>query len=137
MVATAPYDADIAALPPAPRNPLPYREQLKAIQAFHAGQEVLCNAGGRVTRLRLAPRWLLPEFVIATSPQAARDILSHSGNTAERAPAHDETRHLLGASLFTLMHVAWLPRRRALQPVFTKYPPLTDACRCIHGDRPA
>ena len=28
---------------------------------------------------------------------------------------------LLGASLFTLKHDPWLPRRRALQPVFTKH----------------
>jgi cytochrome P450 len=112
--------ADVAELPPPPRNPLPYRQQLKAIQAFHTGQEVLRDAGGPVTRLKWAPTWLLPEAVIATSPQAARDILSHTGNSAERAPGHDETRHLLGASLFTLKHDPWLPRRRALQPVFTK-----------------
>ena len=112
--------ADLAELPPPPRNPLPYRQQLKAIQAFHTGQEVLRDAGGPVTRLKWAPTWLLPEAVIATSPQAARDILSHTGNSAERAPGHDETRHLLGASLLTLKHDPWLPRRRALQPVFTK-----------------
>jgi cytochrome P450 len=111
---------DVAELPPPPRNPLPYRQQLKAIEAFHTGQEVLRDAGGPVTRLKFAPTWLLPEVVIATSPQAARDILSHTGSSAERAPAHDETRHLLGASLFTMKHDPWLPRRRALQPVFTK-----------------
>ena len=112
--------ADVAKLPPPPRNPLPYRQQVKAIQAFHTGQEVLRDAGGPVTRLKFAPRWLVPEGVIATSPQAARDVLSHTGSSAERAPVHDETRELLGASLFTMRHDPWLPRRRALQPVFTK-----------------
>src|SRR5690349_12617935 len=112
--------ADLAVLPPPPRNPLPYGQQIKAIQAFHTGQEVLRDAGGPVTRLKFAPTWLVPEFVLATSPQAARDILSHTGKAAERAPAHDETRHLLGSSLFTMRHEPWLPRRRALQPVFTK-----------------
>ena len=120
MVETS-TSADVAKLPPPPRNPLPYRQQLKAIQAFHTGQEVLREAGGPVTRLKFAPTWLVPEVVIATSPQAARDVLSHTGDSAERAPAHDETRHLLGASLFTMIpHDPWLPRRRALQPVFTK-----------------
>ena len=92
--------ADVAELPPPPRNPLPYRHQLKTIEAFHTGQEVLRDAGGPVTRLKFAPTWLLPEVVIATSPQAARDILSHTGNSAERAPAHDETRYLLGCEPF-------------------------------------
>jgi cytochrome P450 len=110
---------DLAELPLAPRNPMPHREQLKAIQAFHTGQEALRDAGGPVTRLKLAPRWLLPEIIIATSPRAARDILSRTGSSAERAPAHGATRHLLGPSLFTLKHEPWLPRRRALQPVFT------------------
>ena len=58
--------------------------------------------------------------MLATSPRAARDILGGTGNAAERTPAHDEVRSLLGASLFTLKHDPWLPRRRALQPVFTK-----------------
>jgi hypothetical protein len=47
---------DVAKLPPPPRNPLPYRQQIKAIQAFHTGQEVLRDAGGPVTRLKFAPR---------------------------------------------------------------------------------
>ncbi|MEV3904920.1 cytochrome P450 [Mycobacterium sp. NPDC050551] len=112
---------DFAELAPAPRNPLPYREQLKAIKAFHTGQEVLRDAGGHVTRLKLAPKWVSPEFVIATSPGAARDILGHTGSSAERAPAHEEVRQILGASLFTMTHDRWLPRRRALQPLFTKH----------------
>jgi cytochrome P450 len=29
-------------------------------------------------------------------------------------------RHLLGSNLFDLTHEPWLPRRRALQPIFTK-----------------
>jgi hypothetical protein len=28
-------------------------------------------------------------------------------------------RHLLGRNLFDLTHEPWLPRRRALQPIFT------------------
>ena len=104
-----------------PRNPLTLRQQIHAVKAFHIGQEVLRDAGGHMTRLKHGPAWLMPEAVVATSPQAARDILGGTGSAAERTPAHDEVRSLLGASLFTFKHDAWLPRRRALQPVFTKH----------------
>ena len=120
MVPTTP-PADIAGLPTAPRNPLTLRQQIHAVKAFHTGQEVLRDAGGHMTRLKHGPTWLMPEAVVATSPQAARDILGGTGSAAERTPAHDEVRSLLGASLFTFKHDAWLPRRRALQPVFTKH----------------
>ena len=119
MVPTTP-PADIAGLSTAPRNPLTLRQQIHAVKAFHTGQEVLRDAGGHMTRLKHGPTWLMPEAVVATSPQAARDILGGTGSAAERTSAHDEVRALLGASLFTFTHDAWLPRRRALQPVFTK-----------------
>jgi cytochrome P450 len=111
----------VAGLALAPKNPLPYRQQLKAVKTLHTDQQVLRDAGGPLTRVKLAPKWLLPELVVATSPQAAHDILGRTGSTAERAPSHIETQHLLGASLFTLNHDGWLPRRRALQPVFTRH----------------
>ena len=119
MVRTAP-SANIAGLPLAPRSPLSLRQQINAVKAFHTGQETLRDAGGHVTRLKHGPTWLIPEAVVTTSPQAARDILGETGSAAERTTAHDEVRFLFGASLFTFTHDAWLPRRRALQPVFTK-----------------
>lgn len=63
----------------------------------------------------------MPPIVVATSPQSARDILSRSGEDAERTRVHHETRHLLGPNLFDLTHKLWLPRRRTLQPIFTKH----------------
>jgi hypothetical protein len=50
----------LSALPLAPRNPLPYRQQLTAITGFHTGLEALHDAGGPVTRLTLAPKWRMP-----------------------------------------------------------------------------
>lgn len=120
MVPTTP-SAGSAGLTLAPRNPLTLRQQINAVKAFHTGQEVLRDAGGYVTRLKHGPRWLFPEAVVATSPKAAREILGETGSAADRTSAHDEVRFLFGASLFTLSHDAWLPRRRALQPVFTRY----------------
>jgi cytochrome P450 len=110
----------LTGLPEVPRNPLPLRRQLSAIRAFDTGPEFLGRAGGPVTRLRLGPRWLVPPVVVATSPRAARDILSRSPEHMERNRVHDEMRSLLGPNLFDLRYRNWLPRRRALQPVFTK-----------------
>jgi cytochrome P450 len=119
---TMAHDAGAAALCAAPpRNPLPLRRQLAAVRTFNSGPEVLRDAGGPVTRLRLGPRWLVPPVVVATSPRAARDILSRSPKEMERNRVHDEMRDLLGPNLFDLRYRGWLPRRRALQPVFTKH----------------
>ncbi|MGU3500728.1 cytochrome P450 [Mycobacterium sp. C31M] len=106
--------------PLAPRNPLSLRRQIKALRTFSTGFEELRDAGGPVTRLKLAPRWLMPELVVATSPQGGRDILGQSAEVVDKTDVHREMRHVLGANLFDLMHDEWLPRRRAVQPVFTK-----------------
>ena len=116
----APEAVDVATLPLAPKNPLPYRQQLSCLRTFHTGEEMLRDAGGPVTRLQLAPNWLMPPVVIATSPQGGRDILAQSDAVVERTEVHHELRHLFGPNLFDVTHEEWLPRRRALQPVFTK-----------------
>src|SRR5262245_16344164 len=76
MVATVQV-TDVAALPLAPKNPLPFRQRLHAVRVFHTGQEALRDAGGPVTRVSFGPKWLVPPVVVATSPQAARDVLGH------------------------------------------------------------
>ena len=59
MVQTVDKDP-MSVLPLTPRNPLPYRQQLTAIRAFHTGLETLRHAGGPVTRLTLAAKWRMP-----------------------------------------------------------------------------
>ncbi|OBB16163.1 cytochrome P450 [Mycolicibacterium elephantis] len=112
--------ADLRTLPPAPKNPLPRRRQVKALRTFHSGLEVLRDAGGPVTRLTLGPKGIAPPVVVATSPQGARDVLGRGGGLFEKTRVHAEMRHLLGPNLFDLTHEAWLPRRRSVQPIFTK-----------------
>ncbi|MGV0717844.1 cytochrome P450 [Mycolicibacterium sp. XJ662] len=112
--------ADLRTLPLAPKNPLPYRQQLKAVRTFHSGMETLRDAGGPVTRVNLAPKWLMPTVVVVTSAQGARDVLGRGGGHLEKTRVHSEMRHVLGPNLFDLTHEPWLPRRRALQPIFTK-----------------
>jgi cytochrome P450 len=119
MVETIEHTAGLE-LPLAPKNPLPYLQQIKAIRTYHTGVETLRDAGGPVTRLVLAPKWLMPTAVIVTSPQGARDVLGRTGAHVDKTRVHEEMRHLLGRNLFDLDHESWLPRRRALQPVFTK-----------------
>jgi cytochrome P450 len=106
-------------LPLAPKNPLPYRQLLKAVRVFHAGGELLRDVGGPVTRIELGPSWLVPPLVLVTSPNGIRDVLGRKDALAERCMVHDEVRNLAGDSLFVLPNDPWRPRKRALQPVFT------------------
>jgi cytochrome P450 len=112
---------DVAALPLAPKNPLPYRERLRAVKEFHTGMDTLRDAGGPVTRVILGPRWLIPPIVVATSPQGIRDIVGvRDGSVDKTSRVATELRKLLGGNLFVLPHAEWLTRRRTLQPVFTR-----------------
>ena len=113
-------DVDVQALPLVPKNPLPWRRQFKALRQFHTGCEIMRDTGGPVTRFSLGPRWLIPDAVIATSPKAAHDVLGRGGGHIDKTVIHREVRNILGANLFDLTHEPWLPRRRALQPLFTK-----------------
>jgi cytochrome P450 len=129
-----------ATLPLAPKNPLPYLQQVTALRSFHTGLETLRDAGGPVSRLVLAPKWLAPTVVVATSPRGAHDILGRGGQYVDKTIIHQEMRHLLGPNLFDLNYEQWRPHRRALQPVFTKQNVrafsghMTQAARTIAGE---
>lgn len=109
-------------LPLAPRNPLPYLEQLRALRLFIEGHQKLRDAGGPVTRIVMGPRWLAPTALLITSPQGARDVLGRQDSVADRGGAMNmvELRKLMGGNLLNLPHERWVPRRRTLQPLFTK-----------------
>src|ERR1700736_3373618 len=47
---------DVSALPLAPKNPLPFREVLKAVRNLDKGQELIREAGGPITRVQLGPK---------------------------------------------------------------------------------
>ena len=112
---------ELAALPPVPRTPLSYQRRIQAIQEIHTGCEVFRDAGGPVTEVSIAPRRLMPPFVIVTSPRGARDVLTATFPTVDRDfPFMTEQRELNGGSLLNFPHESWIGRRRLLQPVFTK-----------------
>lgn len=107
-------------LPPAPRNPLPFRQRLAAVKSHHTGTDVLRDAGGPVTLISMGPKWLLPPIALATSPEGIRDICSaRDGSIDKESSVNAEIRHLVGANVFISPHAEWLPRRRTLQPLFT------------------
>ena len=56
----------------------------KAARAFHTGPETLRDAGGRVTRVTLGSKWLIPPVVVVTSLRSARDVLGRMDPFAER-----------------------------------------------------
>ena len=56
-----------------------------------------------------------------TSPDGIRDVLGRNDAFSERCIIHEEVRHMAGDSLFVLPNELWRPRKRALQPVFTKH----------------
>lgn len=111
----------IASLPLAPKNPLPYWQRARAVRSFHVGMEQLRDAGGPVTRFHLGPKWLVPPMVVVTSPQAVHDVLAiKDGSVDKTSRVFSEFRRVIGANLVNLPHEPWLPRRRVVQPVFTR-----------------
>ena len=121
---TAIADASaIAALPLAPANPLPLRERLANARDGAAGVQRLCAAGGPVTRVHLGPKRLTPTLVYVSSPQGAHDVLARRDGATDRAslPSMKELRYVVGANLLNLDHEHWVPRRRAMQPIFAKH----------------
>src|ERR1700759_5798748 len=103
-------------LPLAPKNPLRYRHQLRALRSLIDGHQELLDAGGPVTRIVLGPKWLFPAAVLIASPQGARDVLGRTDEIADRGGVTStvQMRRLMGGNLLDLPHHEWLPRRRAL-----------------------
>jgi cytochrome P450 len=118
----APESVDVAKLPLAPKNPLPYRRQLRAGRSLIDGFQELLDAGGPVTRMVLGPKGLFPTAVLIASPQGARDVLGRTDEIADRGGTTTavQMHRLMGGNLLVLPHRQWLPRRRTLQPMFTK-----------------
>jgi cytochrome P450 len=113
---------DVAKLPLVPKNPLPYRHQVRALRSLIDGHQELLDAGGPVTRIVLGPKGLFPTLVLIASPQGARDVLGRTDEIADRGGATMavQMHRLMGGNLLVLRHHQWLPRRRTLQPMFTK-----------------
>lgn len=111
----------LSPLPRPPVNPMPFRQRLAAVKEFSTGTERLRDAGGRVTAFALGPRWLMPPMVLVTSPRGIRDVLSVKDASVDKTTiVFTEMRRTLGNNLTVAPFESWKPRRRILQPVFTK-----------------
>ena len=121
MNTTTTETVDVSALPLVPKNPLPLRQLVKLLRPLDTGQEVIRDAGGPITRITFAPKWIFPPIVAVTSPDGIRDVLGRNDAFSERCIIHEEVRQMAGDSLFVLPTELWRPRKRALQPVFTKH----------------
>jgi cytochrome P450 len=111
-------DPQACPLPPPAR--LPWRDRVQALQTFHTGMETLRDAGGPVTLVRIGPRRLTPTFVVVASPQGARDVLGGTDDAIDKEMIVHVQSRLFGTNVFNLPYATWKPRRRTLQPLFTK-----------------
>jgi cytochrome P450 len=113
--------SDVNSLPLAPKSPLPLKDLVKLVRRLDTGQETIRDAGGPITRIQFGPKMLFPPIVAVFSPNAMRDVLGRADAFSERCIIHNEVREMAGDSLFVLPNEQWRPRKRALQPVFTKH----------------
>jgi cytochrome P450 len=113
--------ADVSTLPLVPKNPLPFWQLAKLVRRLDTGQEVIRDAGGPITRIQFGPKNVFPPIVAVMSPDAMRDVLGRSDASSDRCIIHEEVQRMAGDSLWVLPNEQWRPRKRALQPVFTKH----------------
>jgi cytochrome P450 len=99
---------------------LPWLQRLGAIRAYHTGGERIRDAAGPVALIKLGPRGVTPLGAMVTSPQGARDVLAGTDISIDKEMIVHIQARLHGDNVFNMAHERWLPRRRALQPLFTK-----------------
>lgn len=126
---------DPQSYPLAPSVSMSWGQRVRAIRAFHTGIEAIREDAGPVALVRLGPRWLAPTWAVVTSPQGARDVLGGTDPATidKTGVFFDEARRWIGDNVFDLAHQQWLPRRRTLQPIFTKLSVATFAGHMAAG----
>ncbi|CAM3673370.1 cytochrome P450 [Smaragdicoccus niigatensis] len=113
--------ADAAQFPLAPTVDMSWLDRVRTMRAFNTAPQRFRDAGGPVVIIPFGPKFLVPTFAMVTSPQGARHVLAGSDETFDKwMVVHVEGRHWLGENVFSQTHTPWVPRRRALQPAFTK-----------------
>lgn len=104
-----------------PIAPLPWWRLVREVRNFHTMPILVRDLAGPVVRLYLGPKSRVPPIVVVTSPRGAHDVLTAPPTVTDKQTSIvRQLRRFNGDFLFDLPHEAWLPRRRALQPLFTK-----------------
>lgn len=112
--------ADLATLPQPPAVRMPFRQLMHTMRDFHTAGEIFRDSAGPVAMTHLGP--FTPPVVWVASPQGAHDVLAdHDGAVDKTNTSAVQARLLAGDSVFSLPNDPWRPRRRLLQPLFTKH----------------
>lgn len=94
---------------------------LRELPAQTTVHDELRDTTGPVTSIALAPRRVALPLMVVTSPEGAREVLGErDGVFDKQSVVHREVRALSGDNLFSVGQEEWRPRRRTLQPLFTK-----------------
>lgn len=110
----------LTAAGPPPRTTVPYLRLVRDAPKLATVYEEMRDTTGPVTRVILGPRAVIPPFVVVTSPGGAREVLSAQGVFDKEGLFFDEVRGLFGVNVFDAASAEWKPRRRTLQPLFTR-----------------
>lgn len=106
-------------LPPAAT--VRYLRLLRDLRKLTSVYEQMRDTTGPVTTVVLGPKRVFPPVVVVTSPEGARQVLSgHDGVFDKQALVFQEVQRLFGPNLFDVTLAPWVPRRRTLQPLFTR-----------------
>lgn len=110
---------DLASLPAPPVVEMPFLRLVKTSRNFHTAGATFRDRTGPVAVTTFGR--LAPPIVWIASPQGAHDVLANrDGAFDKHTTLVRELRLLAGDSVFSLTHEPWQPRRRTLQPLFTK-----------------
>lgn len=104
-----------------PPTTVPYLRLLREMRTLTSVYEEMRDTTGPVTTVKLGPKRMFPPLVVVTSPEGAQQVLSgHDGVFDKQALVFQEARRLVGPNLFDVTDAPWKPRRRTLQPLFTR-----------------
>ena len=115
---------DGAGLPLPPRVPGGMRDHVEKLTYNHHTAVRLVEEGSTVSYLAFGPERLgarlAPRVALVTSARGAHDVLAGADGAVDKLGAMYESFCALSPNVFNLPHERWVPRKRALQPVFTK-----------------
>lgn len=112
--------AAVDAYPLAPSVQLPWRQRVRLVKNFHTSPAEIRDSVGPVALVKLGPARIAPLIAMVSSPQGARDVLGATEQAIDKTGVAHRQSRLWGDNLFTVANETWLPRRRVLQPLFTK-----------------
>lgn len=109
-----------AAVRPLPSRRMTIRELRLVLRGYHLAADAFLRDAPLV-ELRVGPGRFLPALVYVRTPAAARDVLSRRATGLDKqSPIDVIGREMYGPNVFNVVLEEWQPRRRTLQPLFTR-----------------